>query len=121
MNTSTAFAGLRGLVAVAIFGAVASSFSTAFAADPHPVNITVKYADLNPASPSGARVLYERIRSAALAGCSYYWFKTDADEARCVHDAIAGAVTRVNEPALSAVFDAKFKKAVPAVLASQGH
>lgn len=69
MNTSTPATTLRGLVAVAIFGAIASSFSAVAAADPSSVSITVKYADLNIASPSGARALYERIRAAAQAGC----------------------------------------------------
>jgi UrcA family protein len=111
MNTSTSSTGLHGLIAIAILGALASSAVSA--ADPNPVSITVKYADLNIASPSGARVLYERIRAAAQGACSYYWFKTDADEARCVHDAIASAVGKVNQPALSAIFDAKFERHAP--------
>lgn len=111
MNTSTPATGLRGLVAVAILGVLASS--AVFAADPNPVSVTVKYADLNITSPSGARVLYERIRAAAQGACSYYWFKTDADEARCVHDAIASAVGKINQPALSAIFDAKFERHAP--------
>jgi UrcA family protein len=119
MNTSTPSTGLRGLIATAIFGALASSFSAVSAADHGPVSIAVKYADLNIASPSGARVLYERIRTAAQAACSYYWFKTDADEARCVNGAITNAVTQVNEPALSAVYNAKFKISAPNTLVSQ--
>jgi UrcA family protein len=119
MNTSTPATGLRGLIAVAIFGAIASSFSAVSAADPQSVSITVKYADLNIASPSGARVLYERIRAAAQAGCGYFLFETDADEARCVHDAIATAVIKVNQPALSAVFDARFKVPARTTLVSQ--
>jgi UrcA family protein len=121
MNTSTPSTGLRGLIAAAILGAFASSFSAVSAAadDPNPVSITVKYADLNIASSSGAQVLYERIRAAAQAACAYYWFKTDADEARCVHDTIANAVTKVNQPALSAVFNAKYKTSAPSPLVSQ--
>jgi UrcA family protein len=119
MNTSTPSTGLRGLIAVAIFGALGSGFSAVSAADSGSVSVAVKYSDLDIASPSGARVLYERIRKAAQGGCSYYWFKTDADEARCVQDAIAKAVVKVNQPALSAVFDAKFKKPVPTTLVSQ--
>jgi UrcA family protein len=120
MITSTLSTGLRGLIATGIFGALASSFSAVSAADePDPVSITVKYADLNVASPSGALVLYERIRAAAQAACSYYWFKTDADEARCVHDTIANAVAKVNQPALSAVFNAKYKTSAPSPLVSQ--
>ena len=119
MNTSTPSTGLRGLIATAIFGALAASFCVVSAADPSSASVTVKYADLDIASPSGARVLYERIRAAAQSACSYFWFKTDADEARCVHDAIANAVTKINQPALSAVYNAKNKTSVPSNLVSQ--
>jgi UrcA family protein len=119
MNTSTASTGLRGLIATAIFGALVSSFSAVSAADSSSVSINVKFADLTISSPSGALVLYERIRAAAQGACSYYWFKTDADEARCVHDAIANAVTKVDQPALSAVYNTKYKTSVPSTLVSQ--
>jgi UrcA family protein len=120
VNTSTASNGLRGLIATAIFGALASSFSAVCAADPSSsVSVTVKFADLKISNPSSALVLYERIRAAAQGACSYYWFKTDADEARCVHDAIANAVTKVNQPALSAVYNTKYKTSVPSTLVSQ--
>ena len=39
--------------------------------------------------------------------------------ARCVHDAIANAVTKINQPALSAVYHAKNKTSVPSNLVSQ--
>ena len=122
MNTSSPSTGLRGLIATAIFGALASSFSAVSAADPSSAaSVTVKYADLNIASPHGAAVLYTRIQAAAQAACAYFWFKTDADEARCVHNTIANAVTKVNQPALSAIFDAKFKTSAPSTLVSQSH
>ena len=119
MNTSTASTGLRGLIATAIFGALAASFSAVSAADPGAVNITVKFADLNISSTSGARVLYERIRASAQGACAYYWFHTDADDARCVHDAIAKAVTKINQPALSAVYNAKYRTSAQSTLVSQ--
>jgi UrcA family protein len=119
MNTSTPSTGLRGLIATAIFGALASSFSAVSAADPSSAGITVKFADLNISKPSDARVLYKRIRAAALDACSYYWFETDAAEARCVHDAIANAVAKVNQPELSAVYNAKYKTSAPSTLVSQ--
>ena len=56
MNTSTASTGLRGLIATAIFGALASSFSAVSAADPSSsVSVTVKTANLNLSDRSGAR------------------------------------------------------------------
>lgn len=121
MNTSTPSTDLRSLIVAAIFGALASSFSAVSVADPSSAGITVKYADLNIASPSGAHVLYERIRAAAESACNYFWFKTDADEARWVQNTIAKAVTSVNQPALSAVYDAKFKISTSRALVSQSH
>jgi UrcA family protein len=121
MNSSSRFTSRRGLIAAAIFGALASSFSVVSAADPSSASINVKYADLNVASPSGALVLYERIRAAARSACNYFWFKTDADEARCVQQTIANAVTKVNQPALSAVYNAKYKTSAPSTLVSQSH
>jgi UrcA family protein len=121
MNTLTASTSLRGLIATAIFGALAFSFSAVSAADASskPINVNVKSADLNISSPAGARVLYERIRAAAENACSYYWFKTDADQVRCVHDAIANTVTKVDRPALFTVYNAKNKTPLPTALVSQ--
>ena len=120
MNTSTASTGLRGLIAAAILGALASGFSAVSAADPSSsVSVTVKFADLKISNPSSALVLYERIRAAAQGACSYYWFKTGADEARCVHNAIANAVGKVNQPELSAVYNTKYKTVASGTLVSQ--
>ena len=119
MNTSTAFTGLRGLTAIVIFGALAASLSAVSAADPSSVSVRVKTADLNIAKPSDALVLYSRIAAAAQGACSYYWFERDADEARCVHDAIANVVSKINRPELSSVYNAKYKASVPNTLVSQ--
>jgi UrcA family protein len=121
MNTLISSTGLRGLIATAIFGALASSFSAVSTADASskPINVNVKFADLNISSPAGARVLYDRIRAAAENACSYYWFERDADQVRCVHDAIANAVTKVNRPALFDVYNAKNKTPLPTALLSQ--
>jgi UrcA family protein len=104
MKSSTTSTSLRGLVASAIFGALAPSLSVVSAADPGAASRTVRFADLDVSSASGAQVLYVRIRAAARVVCSYYFFATDTDRARCVHDATADAVTEINQPALSAVF-----------------
>ena len=121
MNTLTTSTGLRGLIAAAIFGALASSFSAVSAANAssESTSLKVKSADLNISSPAGARVLYDRIRAAAESACSYYWFERDADQVRCIQDAIANAVTRVNRPTLSAVYNAKNKTPLPTALVSQ--
>ncbi len=122
MNTSTPSTGLRRLIATAILGALASSFCAVAAADPpSSARITVKYADLDIATPSGARKLYARIEAAAHNACGYFWFKTDADEARCVHNTIVNAVNKVNRPALSAVLGEKYETSAPSALVSQSH
>jgi UrcA family protein len=121
MNTSTTCTGLRGLIAAAIFGALAYSFSPVSAADAssESTSLKVKSSDLNISSPAGARVLYDRIRAAAESACSYYWFERDADQVRCIHDAIANAVTKVNLPTLFAVYNARNKTRLPTALVSQ--
>jgi UrcA family protein len=111
--------GLRGLVATAIFGVLALSLSVVSAADPGDTSRTVKFADLNLANLSDAHVLYRRIRGAAQVVCSHYFFLTDAERARCVRDATADAVTKINQPALSAVFNANNNISVPSGLVSQ--
>jgi len=121
MNTLTVATGLRGLIAAAVFGALASSLSAVCAADgaPKPVSLTVKFSDLNISKPPGAAVLYARITAAAQNACSYYWFKSDADQNRCVNGAIANAVTKIDQPALFAVYNAKNKTAPSTALVSQ--
>lgn len=121
MNTVTSSTGLRGLIAIAIFGAFACSLSPVSAADAgsKPIGVNVKFADLNISSQAGARVLYDRIQAAAKGACSYYWFKTDADEARCVHEAIANSVTKLDRLALFALYNAKNKTPLPTARVSQ--
>ena len=106
MNRSTTSIGLRGLIATAIFGFLGLGFCVVAAADSSAESRTVKFADLDISNPSGAHVLYRRIRAAAQVVCSHYFFVTDTDKARCVRDATADAVTKINKPALSAVYDA---------------
>jgi UrcA family protein len=114
MKPSATSTGLRGLVATAIFGFLSLGLGVVAAADPSDESRTVKFADLNISNPSGAHVLYRRIRAAAQVTCSYYFFATDTDKARCVRDATADAVTRIDQPALSAVYNANNKTSVPA-------
>jgi UrcA family protein len=121
MNTFIATTGLRGLIATAMLGALASSFSAVSAADINPKSTsqTVKFADLNISNPLGAAALYARIQLAAQSVCSFYVFKSDAAENGCINDAIASAVSKVNQPALFAVYNAKNKTPLPTALVSQ--
>ena len=119
MNPSSPASGVRGLVVTAIFVALAASPGIVSAADPSSASRVVRFADLNISNPSGAHVLYGRIRAAAQVVCSYYFFATDTDKARCVRDATADAVTKINQPALSAVYNANNETSVPSGLVSQ--
>jgi UrcA family protein len=119
MNPSTTSTGLRGLIATAIFGFLGLGLCVGSAADPGDESRTVQFADLYISNPPDAHVLYRRIRAAAQVVCSYYFFATDGDKARCVRDATADAVTKINQPALSAVYNANNKTSVPSGLVSQ--
>ena len=118
MNSSTT-SGLRGLIATAIFGFLGLGLCVVAAADPSAESRTVNFADLDISNPAGAHVLYRRIRAAAQVVCSYYFFATDTDKARCVRDVTADAVTRINQPELSAVYNANNKTSAPSRLVSQ--
>jgi hypothetical protein len=132
VKTSTSSTGLRGLIATAIFGFLGLGLCVVAAADPSAESRTVKFADLDMSNPSGigrwfragsrrfgAHVLYRRIRAAAQVVCSYPFFATDAEKARCVRDTTADAVTKINQPALSAVYSANNKTSAPSGLVSQ--
>jgi UrcA family protein len=119
VNTSATSGGLHGLIVNAIFGFLGLGLCVVAAADPGAESRTVKFADLDMSNPSSAHVLYRRIRAAAQVVCSYYFFATDTEKAQCVRDATAQAVTRVNQPALSALYGANNKTPAPRGLVSQ--
>jgi len=118
MNASSSRPGL-GLIAFVILAALPAWFCTVSAADRTYASITVKYSDLDPGSSSGARLLYGRIRAAAQSACNYFRFETDADEARCLQSTIAKAVAEVDQPALIAVYNAKYPISASRPLVSQ--
>jgi UrcA family protein len=77
----------------------------------------VKYADLDISTSQGAATLYKRIRSAAEAVCLLADQRDLATmflRKQCVKQAIEGAVTKVNQPTLSAVYAAKYHVLQPA-------
>jgi UrcA family protein len=119
VNTSTTSTGLRGLIATAIFGFLGLGLCVVATAEPSAESRTVKFADLDMSNPSSAHVLYRRIQAAAQVVCSYHFFATDTDRARCVRDATVDAVTKINLPALSAVYRANNKTSAPSGLLSQ--
>jgi len=122
MNTMTISTSLRCVIASAILGALASGFTAVAAADSTDAHsATVKYGDLDASNPHGAAVLYGRIRRAAETVC---WHSDGDDYAKhsdmktCIHNAIADGVTRIDQPALFAVYNAKNKTQLPIVLAA---
>lgn len=124
MNTMTTVDRFRTVIVTALFGAVTFSFTVLPAvADSSDVpQVTVKYDELNVSNPQGAAALYARIRSAGKSVCSqfdgpgiYAYQQRNA----CIDKAILGAVTKVNNFALSAVYRAKTGKEVPTRLVSR--
>jgi UrcA family protein len=113
------------LLAGAILGALALSFATVSSADDgtSPPQVIVKFADLDASTSQGAAALYRRIDSAAEDVCSRMYISTEAYrwyKNACLKKLIADAVTKVNEPALSAVFASRYGISAPVVLAAAG-
>jgi UrcA family protein len=119
MKTSTGSTGLRGLIAAAVFGALASSFSAVSSpvrAGDGAQSITVTYQDLDLDAAQGANVLYGRIHQAAESACAYldHGDVLSLQHLRsCINGAVARAVSEVNSSALRAVYDAKNGTTMP--------
>jgi UrcA family protein len=113
----------RTLVAGAILGALAFSFANVSRADEgtKPPQVVVRFGDLDISTSQGAAALYRRIYGAASIVC---WRMYDSHEAymlnkaACLKKVIADAVTKVNAPALSAVYASKYGVSAPVVLAA---
>lgn len=104
---------IRHLITASIVATLAAGFAVpAGATDDSGVRkITVKFGDLDVSTSQGAAALYSRIRAAALKVCSQpdpIW-----NSRTCVDKAIADAVTKVNQPALLAVFNDHYKSSFP--------
>ena len=67
--------------------------------------MTVKFADLNTNNVQGARVLYQRIASAAESVCNDLkpgrQLALMERYANCVHQAISAAIVQVDRPAVT--------------------
>ena len=123
MKTTTQSTNLHRMTATALFSALALSLAAMCQAgdSTDAYQTTVKYADLNVSSLSGATALYARISAAANGVCRTLDgrdLKSKTHFDRCVHQAISDAVTKVNEPALSSVYNAKNSTPKPVMLAS---
>ena len=86
-----------------------------------PLQVTVKFGDLDVSHPQGAAVLYLRIHAAAQHVCSPLDGRSLSAKMlsdACVKKAVADAVTTIDMPALFAVYGAKMGKAMSLRLAS---
>jgi UrcA family protein len=124
MNTITSTR-LRAQLAGAILSALALGFATLSSADEGtaPPQVIVKFGDLDVSTSQGAVALYSRIYGAAVNVCSRMYVTDLAyrlHKDACLQKVIANAVIKVNQPALSAVFQAKYGMPHPVVLAAAG-
>jgi UrcA family protein len=117
-TTSTHFTNQRALIATTVLGVLVSTFAAVCgAADSGEVpTAVVRYADLDISTTQGATALYNRIHSTAEGLCAPFngadlLFKFEAKA--CVQQAIKGAVAKVNRPALSAIYAAKYEGSRP--------
>jgi UrcA family protein len=126
MKTLITSAKLPRLVTTTIFGALAFGCGAlSIAADLSEVpQAVVKFGDLNLSNRQGAATLYNRIVAAAQEVCKSFdtdpygrasYAKLDA----CVHKAIADAVTKVGQPELLAVYNARHRQPLPNTVAAR--
>jgi UrcA family protein len=120
MNTidiSKKFRRLTRLVIFSVFAAGSAGVCNADSGDVR--HEIVKYADINISSPQGAAALLARIQSAAQRVC---W---DSDENHrfassqahaCITKAVATAVSQVNQPTLTALYNSKSGKMSPSMM-----
>jgi UrcA family protein len=91
------------------------------AAETDAPQLIVDYGDLAVSTPRGAAALYHRIRAAAATVCRHLDERALGSKLlndACVRKAIADAVSKVDQPALSAVYNAKDRHPTSPVLAN---
>jgi UrcA family protein len=118
MNTST-----PRILAATIFAALTCSIATlSFASDSFaPLQVKVKYADLNVSSEPGAATLFNRIQGAAETVCEPFNSRDFGQRrlfAACVHKAISDAVNEIDQPVLFTIYNAKIGTSKPVLLAA---
>ena len=111
---------IRSVMTASLVAALAAGFTLPAGARDNVVSTIVKFGDLDLSTAEGGAALYARIRKAAQQVC---W---EADPfgstRRCVDKAITDAVTKVNRPALFAVYNDHYKQSLPkSPLLSQAH
>jgi UrcA family protein len=97
------------VLAAATLATAAGFASTSVAAEQHTTSTIIRYSDLNLANPEGASAMMKRIRHAAKQVCEprpYSVLEYDGWR-ECVGKATAGAVSRLNAPLVTAVYEGK--------------
>jgi UrcA family protein len=74
-----------------------------------PEPVTVRFSDLNLASPEGAGILYNRIRDAARKACGpsfASWYPGVPEKWNaCYEETVASAIRQVDRPMLTALYE----------------
>jgi UrcA family protein len=121
MNTTNIATRLiAGAIVTALISSLSSLASAAEGTDS--LQKTVKYASASVASEQGAATLYNRIRIASEEVCSpleHGDLSSRMHAYACAHKAIADAVSQVNQPALTAVYNARNGAALPMIAAAK--
>jgi UrcA family protein len=122
MNMTTHPIRFRGLIVTVILSALATICAAADTTDVP--QVVVKFGDLSLSSPQGASKLYSRLAAAAQEVCKSFAVDDRDLGARarvnaCLHQAIAGAVTKVGRPELFAIYNAKNGTQLRTALVSQ--
>lgn len=117
---------LRTLTASAILGTLTSISGVSIADDAAtPKQVVVNFSDLDLSRSAGVAQLYARMKEGAEAVCDRY---TDGSSGGplplqriyklCWQSALAAAVAKVNEPALSALFASQQAMPAPVLMAA---
>ena len=115
-HSSTRSISLHTALAAIACGIALTTPATADQSDGEPLTKVVSYADLNLNGESGARVLYGRLRMAAVQVCAPFKGDTLLEKTNwreCVGQALARSVAKIDEPVLTAYHLSRTGKTEP--------
>jgi UrcA family protein len=121
MNTVNSINGTRHGTVALLLGALALGIAALPAIADSDTQVVVSFRDLDPSTSRDAAQLYRRIHSAANSVC---WPLDEGDLSSrmrmqdCIQRATAEAVTRINRPALIAVYNAHNRPPLPTAAAA---
>jgi UrcA family protein len=78
-----------------------------------PMNVVVRYSDLNLSQPRDARALYDRIQRAAREACDDHMYESLERLVRfhkCVNQAVTNAVANVSSKQLTEIHEAEMHR-----------